>query len=190
MIVLWAFTSVTAFAQDYPQYEFSGGFSYERAEGGNGMGWNASGVKNLNHYLGIAVTGIGLDWSKSQTSSGISAKDNFRHFAVLAGPQVKSRDENSKWEPHLHLLLGVDHSTESFDVAGSSSTDSNLFALTLGGGLDVRLKNKSPLALRLVQVDYMGLRSTASTAYGNMTAWRKGLVLSFGLVLNLGKASE
>jgi hypothetical protein len=180
VIVLLAVFSLTAYAQDYPKYEFFAGFAYERAQGSNGMGWNASLVKNFNHYLGIAVAGTSSDMTINQSYNGFKFKERDRQFSVLAGPQVKSRESDSKWEPFLHLLMGGGHTSASYSGAAYGSDGWNSFAITFGGGLDARLKG--PVAVRVVQLEYMGLRSSGT--------WQKGLGISAGLVLNLGKATE
>jgi hypothetical protein len=164
-IVLLSIPSLTAFAQEYPQYEFFGGFSYARMLGANWIGWDASGAKNLNNYVSIAAEASGLNSSFSPT---------VRQYMFLAGPQVKSRDTNSRVEPFLHLLLGAAHYSTASDSL-------NAFALTLGGGFDYRI-NKSSFALRLIQINYMGSRSSG--------VWMKGWRFSSGLSVRLGKKSN
>jgi len=128
----------------------------------------------------------GLNSSPSEESGGYVYNADVRQYMFLAGPQVKSRDSSSRVAPYLHLLMGVAHSSTDFDLTQngalleSGSVKGNAFAITLGGGFDYKIKG--PVALRIIQINYMGVRSSGF--------WAKGWRFSHGLVLNLGKKND
>ncbi len=185
LIALMAPT-LAAFAQEQPKYEFFGGFSFVRQGGGNGIGWNVAGSKTLNHYLGIAVDASVASPSPSESYNGYRYDFDNRQYIFLAGPQVTSRDPSSRVSPFLHLLFGGAHYstdyriTQSGVLAGSGSYDGNAFAMTLGGGIDYRIKGA--FGVRLFQINYMGVRSSG--------VWTKGWRFSFGPVFQLGKQAD
>ncbi|MBZ5496391.1 MAG: hypothetical protein LAP85_08310 [Acidobacteriia bacterium] len=180
----------SAYAQEFPKYEFFGGGTFARLGGANWFGYDISGAKNLNRFLGIAVDVGRFDWSDTQKGSGLTWNQKRHIYTFWAGPRVTSRDAG-KLAPFLHLMLGVARNHYSYRetlgtlVFADAMTDTRS-AMMFGGGIDVRLKG--PLAVRAIQADYTGLRMPGSTFAPAL--WEKGLRLSFGLNLRLGSAPQ
>jgi hypothetical protein len=76
-------------------------------------------------------------------------------FDFLAGPEIKWRNR-SRVTPFAHALFGVAYTTTTFKTAGPagrlSVTDADAgFAMTYGGGLEIRITRR--LSFR-VSLDY------------------------------------
>ena len=75
-----------------------------------------------------------------------SAELNPRLFNFLAGPEIKGRNR-TRLTPFAHALFGMAHTTATFRTAGPaltlSRTDADTgFAMTYGGGLEVRVLSR------------------------------------------------
>ena len=170
-----------ATAQEYPQMELFGGFSYARMGGMNLIGWDASGAWNLGYTLGIAVDVGRLNSSETQELAGYIYDVDQNVTTFMAGPRFTSRDPG-KLAPFINLLLGVAHASAQYEIRSEGSivesgTESNNgFSMLLGGGIDY--KTRGPFSFRVLQLDYTGFRTQGY--------WTKGLRLSFGIALRLG----
>jgi opacity protein-like surface antigen len=187
LLAIVLFHPFSASAQDFPKYEVFGGFHYTRLGGNNWIGANASVAKNLSPILGI-VADVGVfNSSYSQESNGDAFEQKMHSYSIMAGPQVTSRI-SGKLTPFIHLLLGAVHEKYELNesLAGQAYSDSSSdteFAISFGGGVDYKLRG--PLAVR-GQFDYMGFRVPGGS--GGQAFWNKGVRLSCGLSLRLGRA--
>ena len=132
--------------------------------------------------MGSASGGYGKETfesviGKTETNSSI--------HTFVVGPRVYER--NTKiFTPFAHLLMGYARVNSEINNQGTPATTYTLedglngFALVAGGGLDI--KGDSPLAFRLVQVDYIMLRSRDQKP--------QGVRVSTGLVWHLGKRPQ
>ncbi len=186
IVVVLLFSSLPAFPQEYPKYEFSGGFSYVGMEQRDWVGWKISGVRNFNHYFGITVDITGLDSSKIEDILWVQYKSDNRRYLFLAGPQFASRSEGN-WIPYLRLLMGASMTSISSNLVtrdgepiSSGSKNRNAFAMTLGAGVNYKLRG--PFALRLFQADLLH-------TYGDV-GWARGAMISFGLIINQGRGGN
>src|ERR1044072_7017701 len=93
--VLLSTLSMPAMAQDAPDVEVFGGYSFLKADGGGSLdGWNASVAGNLSRSFGVVVD-----------FSGHYSSQSFRTEFLLPappGPVTFSRDTRS----NLHMILG------------------------------------------------------------------------------------
>lgn len=187
----------SAWAQDYPNVELYGAYSYTRMNGANWTGWYGTVAKNINHMLGITAEVGSVANSQSQAMAPYTATADQHIYTFLAGPQLTSRDKG-KLAPYLHLLLGVGHYYSNSGLLGpfpsfQTVSSENHFAIYFGGGVEYKLKG--PLALR-GQMDYGGVRcGQASTACGGAlsevtSSWMKGWRFSAGLALHLGSKTD
>jgi opacity protein-like surface antigen len=164
LAALLVLLSVPAMAQNSPDAEVFGGYSFFSHGAHNLHGWNASVNGNINHWLGIKGDFSGL----YKTENGLRL--TLHTFTV--GPQLSYR-KNRRMVPFAHALFGVAHGSAGFqDLAYSRSS----FAMNFGGGMDwVVHKN---VAIRVIQTDllvtYLG--RDASTD-GRISA---GIVFRFG----------
>jgi hypothetical protein len=169
IVVVLVVVSVPVFCQDYPKAEVFGGYQYTRINPGSGIsgenfnGWNAAVTGNINHWLG--VTG---DVSGAYKSiSGVSLKQ----YTFMGGPTISSHS-SEKFTPFVHALFGGAHFSGS--GFGGSGSD-NAFAMALGGGLDLGVKN---FAVRVGQFDYLMTRFGGTSQ--NDFRYSAGIVFRFG----------
>lgn len=179
-----------------PRIEWFMGYSYLRAvpelANGNRMvylnGGSTSVAFNLNRYFGIVGDFGGFnDTRVLLTGAGpsVDAQTQGTAFTYLAGPRLSSR-KYDRVTPFVQVLAGGIHASE-ISVSGCPGTctllpSANAFALTAGGGLDVRIHHH--IALRLIQAEYLMTRfddlSTGSSASQNDIRISTGLVFRFG----------
>jgi hypothetical protein len=141
--------SLPAMAQDFPKAEIFGGYQYTHLEPSiDANGWNASLTGNVDRWFGITA-----DFSGAYKSAG--------HFhTYMFGPVFSARTD--KVTPFAHALFG-----------GASG---GTFAMAFGGGADVKMADK--VAFRLVQADWLVLRSEGFTSKKNVRV-STGLVFRF-----------
>jgi len=180
-----------------PRIEWFMGYSYlravpELAEGNRLVylnGGSTSVALNFNRYFGIVGDFGGFNDSRLLlTGAGLSANDQIDKgtvFTYLGGPRLSYR-KFDRVTPFVQVLAGGIHASEitlSGCAAGCTLLPSaNAFAMTAGGGVDVRIHHR--LALRLIQAEYMMTRfddlNTGSSATQNDMRISTGLVLRFG----------
>jgi outer membrane immunogenic protein len=155
VVCLLAFASLfgaAASAQDAPKFDVFAGYSYLRANpdttglssfsmngGSAALSYNAnhwfSGVADFGGYHANNILGTGVDGTLS---------------TYLFGPRVSYR-RDSRVTPFGQVLFGVAHIGGNNGLGFSSSNNS--FAMTVGGGVDIRLSDR--FSVRPVQVEYL-----------------------------------
>src|SRR5215510_351084 len=137
---------VSAFAQnETPTAELFAGYSYVHTSlpgiGLNSNGGSASLAINPNRWLGFVADFGGYHGSIDPI--GITS------FTYLFGPRFSYRSKSPVTPFGQVLLGGVHQSAGAFGVSGSQ----NAFAMTVGGGLDLRAD--SHWSWRMVQAEYL-----------------------------------
>jgi outer membrane protein OmpA-like peptidoglycan-associated protein len=189
VVGLLLLTAGAALAQDdYPKVQLAPTFMYVHYNPGGDAGsqdcYGGSGsiAYNVSHWFGLAadlggckVTGL---------PSGYSANS----FTYLFGPRFTYRN-SSRVEPFVDVYIGGDRlgaSCNNGSTGCSGSTSTNAFALTAGGGLDIKASRR--VSIRLVQAEYLYTRfnngSSATTGGGNNS--QNNFRLESGLVFNFG----
>jgi len=183
----------------YPRVELFLGYSYLRGvptlSPGNRMdflnGGSTSIAFNLNRYLGLVGDFGGFDASELQlTGAGANpsrvADASGTAFTYMAGPRLSFRKFN-RITPFAQVLFGGVHASQVTlsNCAGALCTPlptENSFALTAGGGIDLRVHRH--IDLRLVQAEYL------MTNFANLSTGVRGtqndIRLSSGLVFGFG----
>jgi opacity protein-like surface antigen len=141
-------------------FRFRPGFNATNTDFDEGSrGFDAAVTRNLNRYLGV-VGDFSAHFSHDQGPITLtppcaqppclpvtqSAELNPRLFNFLAGPEIKGRNR-TRLTPFAHALFGLVHTTATFKTAGPaltlSRTDADKgFAMTFGGGLEVRVLSR------------------------------------------------
>jgi opacity protein-like surface antigen len=183
----------------YPRVELFLGYSYLRGvptlSPGNRMdflnGGSASIAFNLNRYLGLVGDFGGFDASELQlTGAGANparvSNASGTAFTYMAGPRLSFRKYN-RITPFAQVLFGGIHASQ-VTLSGCSGVlctplpTENSFAMTAGGGLDVKINRH--VAIRLVQAEYL------MTNFANLNTGVRGtqndIRLSSGLVFDFG----
>lgn len=166
--VVLGLLSASAAAQDAPKAEIFGGYSYLRLNGGTNIsgGWHASIAGNFNNYFGLVGEFSG---HYKDLGPGTSVKVHTFTF----GPRLTHRS-TEQIDAFTHVTFGGARTSAS--ALGISASDT-AFALTLGGGIDVRVTER--VAIRPVQLDYV------MTRFGGAT--QSNLRYSAGIVFRFSK---
>ena len=203
ILSIFAISSVSVFAQDdYKKGEFFIGYSNGQVDTGiergeipgdpieerqNFNGFNASGVYNVNRYVGLKadVSGTYRSDSFDFTSptitvpaggttgpNRISFDADSSLYNVLGGVQFKDNSSDARVKPFAHALVGAGIARVKVDnVNCSPGLDCSFFndlddtetglAGAFGGGIDIKLSDR--VDFRIVQVDYNPIRFDGGT---------------------------
>jgi opacity protein-like surface antigen len=194
----------TSLPADYPKVELFAGFTHfgtplNDTVSGNRMvglnGGSASLAFNFNRYIGLVGDFGGYDDSRLQLT-GIGANQPFTvdssgtAYTYLFGPRFSYRN-STRFTPFAQVLFGGVHAS-AVTVSGCNGSactplpSQNSFALTGGGGLDIRITRH--FSIRAVQAEYMMTRfadvsdgvSTGSSSMQNDLRLSSGLLFGFG----------
>jgi len=135
-VLMLCFSALTV-AQELPQFEIFGGWTYLRADGGQyegapANGWNATVSINANDWFGVDIEGTGhygsfdsigtqyilpeeyggenLVFPGDFTSEDGVRKAGTRSHSLAFGPRFTFR-QNERYQPFYHALIGIRHST-------------------------------------------------------------------------------
>ena len=182
-----------------PRIDIFLGYSYLRAvpelANGNRLvdlnGGSASIALNLSRYFALVADFGGYDDTQLRldgpgANPPYLANSAGTAFTALLGPRFSFRN-HSRLTPFAQVLLGAARAEEVklSNCTGASCTPlpaQTSFALTAGGGFDIRLARH--ISLRAIQAEYLMTRfSEPSTGTGNM---QNDVRLSTGLLFRLG----
>jgi hypothetical protein len=181
-------SSMTAGAQDVPQWEIFGGYSFLGTNLGgqdqqHANGWHASIAENQNSWFGgvAEFSGHYADQIFVLRPLGATESENFNAWAysILLGPQVSFRKLKSV-NIFGHYLIGLVHARAN-EVAFSQPFTDTKWAHAIGFGVDKKTRNKQ-VAIRIVQVDFLMTHFVKSINKEAQDNWR----ISGGVVLRLG----
>ena len=178
LLAVVSFFGVTANAQENaPKFDVFAGYSWLQANPGvSGFdsfhlnGGSASAAYNINHWLsGVA------DFGGYTNGNILGTHDSGTLSTYLFGPRVSYRHIR-RITPFGQVLFGVAHANAAaFNTANSQ----NAFAMTVGGGLDYKLRDH--ISIRPIQADYLLTRFGVGAAGGTRT--EDNVRLSTGFVL-------
>lgn len=180
-----------------PRFELFAGYSnlrgYPRLASGNRLvdlnGGSASIALNFNRFLGLVGEFGGFNDTQLRTSANPSvvAGASGRAFTFLAGPRLSFRN-HERFTPFAQALFGGIHAGQVTFTSGCTGAGctplpaATVFALTAGGGLDLRVHPH--VAIRLIQAEYL------MTSFQNQDTGQSGrqndVLLSGGLVFRFG----
>jgi opacity protein-like surface antigen len=167
-----------AYGQDTPKFDVFAGYSYVRenpssagADGFNLHGGSASIAYNADHWLS-AVADFGGYHSNNILGTGVDGTLS----TYLFGPRI-SYHRDSRITPFGQVLFGVAHIGGSNGLA--FSTSNNSFAMTVGGGVDVKISRR--FSIRPAQVDYL---LTRFNEFGTGAQTQNNLRVSTGVVFH------
>jgi opacity protein-like surface antigen len=131
-----------------------------------GWGFEAGVTRNLNRYLGI-MGDFSAHFSHDQGPTNFTvapcahppctvtqnAELNPRLFDFLAGPELKWRNR-TRFTPFAHALFGMAYTTTTFKTASPALTfsrndDDKGFAMSYGGGVEIRIVRRMSLRISL-----------------------------------------
>lgn len=136
--------SLMGFTQETPKPEVFGGYQYTRFDGGaNGNGFNGQATMYINKWLGVSG-----DFGGSYASGA-------KFYTYTGGPVVSTH--KGQFSPFAHFLIGGARASDSLSSI-------NGLAMMPGGGVDM---GRNQLAFRLVQFDWLMLKSNGVTSKNN-----------------------
>lgn len=181
-----------------PRFELFAGYSYLRAvptqAAGNRLMWMNGGSTslafNFNRYVGIvgdfgAYTNSQMKFTGGYTSTVDVNNANVAALSYLFGPRVSFRN-SGRITPFVQALFGGMHANQVVLKGCTFSCTllpvQDTFAMTAGGGLDLRIHRH--FALRLIQAEYLMTRFASYTT--GTTAQQNDIRLSSGIVFRMG----
>lgn len=194
-----------AYAQDYPKIETAPAFMYIRTSANfkpfsvNGQtvtpqALNCAGGGGTLAYNVSSLVGIAADLGGCKIFSnayGLGNTVDGNEFTYLFGPRFTYRS-GSKFEPFGEVNFGgtrvsvsCKSSASNCNAAtGGNTYTKNAFALTVGGGFQVKLSRK--FSLRLVQAEYLYTRfgNNCALAACNNNNSQNSFRLKSGIVIN------
>ena len=210
LVGLLLLTAGSALAQDFPKVETSPAFMYIRTPisfttpGGTSVSqsFNCAGgggtlAYNFSKLIGIAADLGGCKYFGQTIPAPISTNVDGTGFTFLFGPRLTFRSK-SPFQPFAELNFGgmrigiscENNPSNCTDNFGTGSRSKTAFAMTVGGGFDIKLSKK--LSLRPVQAEYLYTRFgndcnlTVCTFNNNQNSFR----LKSGIVINWGGSAS
>ncbi len=196
-----------AYAQDYPRIETAPAFMYIRmspnltnsfvvngqtvtgSQAINCAGGGGTIAYNVSSLVGIAADLGGCKVFSNAYGAGNTINGNL--FTYLFGPRLTFRN-SSKFEPFAELNFGgiraslscKSSATNCLTAAGGGTYSKNAFALTVGGGFQIKMSKK--ISLRLVQAEYLYSRfgNNCALAVCSNNNNQNSFRLKSGIVLN------
>ena len=146
-------------------------------------GFNVSATGYLTQGFGLTGDFSGHFTTKRLPDSlGGNIETRIRVFNVLGGPQYKFR-RKSRLSPFVRTLAGVANTSARLSIPSLGITDtasSTDFALSFGGGLDVRINDG--VGLRVFQADYNPVFLSRGNELGFGKTRADNVRFSFGVV--------
>lgn len=186
LIGLGALWLSNAAAQEWPRYEASAEYTFTHFSTNNGAPpLNANGgslqfAYNFNRWVsGVAEVGAArLSSFADDTDFPASSPERNTIVTYIAGPRLTFR--RPRIAPYVQALFG------GASVLGSSLIGNRApagFAMTAGGGLDVKLNRR--VTLRALQVEYFSTIIDNFRLEGDK--WQIALRASAGIVFTFGR---
>ena len=198
-------TTGSALAQDYPKVETSPAFMYIRTSTQfnpfvvrgqivTPQAINCAGGGGTIAYNFSSLVGIAADLGGCKVFSnayGLANTVDGNEFTYLFGPRITFRS-GSRFEPFAEVNFGgmrislTCNSTAlaCINATGGNTYTKNAFALTAGGGFQVKLSKK--FSLRLVQAEYLYTRfgNNCPLAVCSSNNSQNSFRLKSGIVIN------
>ncbi len=174
--------SVPAMAQDEPRFDLFGGYSYVRVNLEGDTHANLNGGSGAVAFYPSKHWGVVGDFGGYKLSHATTAGTGFdvdgSIFSYLFGPRIRFGGE--KATPFVQALFGGAHASE-FTSGGSTSPSENAFAMTLGGGLDVKVSQHFSFR---GQAEYFLTRFTDITSSTGEKGTQNNARISVGIVIH------
>src|ERR1700722_12728091 len=182
---------------DTPRVDLSAGYSFWRAvpiSAGNRIAWTHGGTAsvayNLNDWLGVVGEFGAFRVTRSGTAASNIVSAHGDVFSYLFGPRVSFRHD--RFTPFVQVLLGGVNASQvtlsGCTVGCASLAGDDAFAMSAGGGLDVKLNPR--FAIRLIQAEYLMTRFPDATTNTEDKITQNNVRLSAGLVVHFGSNGE
>jgi len=199
LVGLLLLMAASVVAQDYATVETSPAFMFIRTpianQSVNCAGAGGTLAYNVSKMLGIAADMGGCKFFGNTFGAGNQLSGS--QFTFLFGPRITFRG-NSPFQPFFDVNLGGDRLSANCQSGavnciakfGSGTYSRTAFALTAGGGIDVKLSKK--FALRLIQAEYLYTRfgNECGQAVCTQNNSQNSFRLKSGIVIGWGEGSK
>jgi opacity protein-like surface antigen len=204
-LLLLGVSSALAQEGEFPKIETSPAFMYMRTpvsftlpDGSasfkasfNCAGAGGTIAYNFTSVFGLAFDGGGCKYF-GQTLPALSSKLSGSDFTYMFGPRLTYRN-HSAFRPFAELNFGGNRlkiSCDSNTPCNGASYSKNAFAMTVGGGFDIKLSKK--LSLRPVQAEYLYTRfgNSCNLEFCNNNNNQNSFRLKSGIVMAWGGDSS
>jgi len=201
LVGLILLAAVTVVAQDdFPKVETAPAFMYIRTpisgqvrgqsfnQSFNCAGGGGTFAYNITSMFGLAADMGGCKIFGNTLGPVVGNTISGSQFTFLFGPRITFRS-SSRFQPFFEVNFGGDHLSLSCNNAaacGNQSLGFTAFAMTAGGGFDIKLSKK--FALRPIQAEYLYTRFgndcplAACTQNNSQNSFRmkSGIVIGWG----------
>jgi opacity protein-like surface antigen len=158
----------------------------------NCVGGGGTLAYNLTKMFGVAADLGGCKFVGLSNQFGIGSQISANNFTFLFGPRITFRG-SSPFQPFFEVNFGADRlslscnsNTNCQNFFGTASYSWTAFALTAGGGFDIKLNKK--FSLRPVQAEYLytrfgnncGLHICGQNNSQNSFRLKSGIVIGWG----------
>jgi opacity protein-like surface antigen len=153
-------SGIGAAAQDESKFEGFVGYSYVRFMPPSSSGvpsFGLNGGSGSISYNPVPMLGVVADIGFYHTGNAAGAPIAINLTSYMFGPKLAF--PLGRFTPFAHVLLGAVHGAAA--VSGGGSASGTNFTTAVGGGLDAKIAPH--LSIRLIQADYMLLRSSGNT---------------------------
>jgi opacity protein-like surface antigen len=212
LVGLLLLTAGLALAQDFPKVETSPAFMYIRTSPNftnafvvNGQTFTGNSYNcvvgggtlayNFTSMIGLAADLGGCKILANRDAVGDTIDGN--QFTFLFGPRITLR-RNSPFQPFFDLNFGGDRISLSckstafncINAVGTNTYSKSAFAMTVGGGFDIKLNKK--FSIRAVQAEYLYTRfgNDCALAVCNNNNNQNSFRLKSGIVIGWGAGSK
>jgi hypothetical protein len=170
-VFMMMLASCCLWAQDYPRFELSAGYSYGSVDTqGYGtqrqaQGWTGSLTTNLKRFVGAELEASGRYNSLNFDFQGNALTANNPYYTFLFGPRFAYR--KGKMTPFVHTLFGVDRAPAYDNTVINAQNGTGTtpfvtgFASATGGGFDYAIGRH---LLFRSQADYFFTRHASLTS--------------------------
>jgi opacity protein-like surface antigen len=199
-VLLLAVGTVAA-QDDFPKFEVSPEFEYIHTsppfgnvgnQSFNCLGGGGTLAYNFTKMFGIAADLGYCKFTNLGSAFVGSGQVSANEFTYLFGPRITFRGA-SRFQPFALVNFGADRlsascngNTNCASSFGTSSRSTNAFAMTAGGGFDIKLSRR--FALRPVEAEYLYTRfgNNCSLPVCNQNSSQNSFRLVSGLVIGFG----
>lgn len=153
---LWLVSLQAVFAQEKPQVEVFGGYSYAAIAPNNFADRLNTNGGHTNVTINGSFMGFTADFSAHKAKSSIT---NATTYNFMIGPRFSRSGEKVSW--FVHSLYGVSTARTDVPLISLKQSRTGFAYVPGGGGVDVKLNNR--IAIRLFQFDLLFLKRTYPT---------------------------
>lgn len=155
MLAIAAAVPNRALAQSDSGFEVAGGYGFLRDVDGDATfprGWFASVAGDVAGPISL----VGDFGGNYKSMGGLDVELSMSIHTLMGGPRFRPR--SARTAPYVQMLFGVARTASTFELPDERLTSArNDFAMTPGGGVDVRLSDRAALRfganLRLIRAE-------------------------------------